>query len=92
MAIALLYSFRIMLAGCDSMLARRDLLFQLDKSQSLSFSIVFNFKTIIEFIVYYRFLSFTIKFLSFTIKFLTNVYQILSNFIVLGQYQTLEEF
>ena len=75
MAIVLLYSFRIVSAGRDIMSARRDLPFQFDKSQNLSFFIVFGFETIIfyKFIVYYRFLSFSIGFLS-------NFYCLLSNF------------
>ena len=75
MAIVLLYSFRIVSAGHDSMSARRDLSSQFDKSQNLSFSIVFGFKTIIfdKFIVDYHFFivfyQISIKFLSFTIEF-----------------------
>ena len=57
MAIVLIYCLRIVSAGRDSISARRDLLFQFDKSQNLSFSIVFGFKTIIfdKFIIYYHF-------------------------------------
>ena len=60
MAIVLLYSFRIVSAGRDSLLAGRDLPFQFVKSWNLSFSIVFGFKTIIfdKFIVYYLFYRF----------------------------------
>ena len=64
MAILLLYSFRIMSAGRNSMSAGRDLLFQFDKSRNLSFSIVFGFKMIIfaKIIVYYRFYGFLLDF------------------------------
>ena len=98
MVIVLLYSFRIVSARRDSKSARRDLPFQLDKSQNLSFSIVFGFKTIIfdKFIVYYHFFivfyQISIEFLSNTIGFLSNFYWILSNSIVSGRYETLEEF
>ena len=71
-SIVLLYSFRIVSAGRDSMLAGCDLPFQFNKSQNLSFSIVLGFKTIIfdKFIVYYRILSLTIEFL----RLLSNFY------------------
>ena len=66
MVIVLIYNFRIVSARRDSVSAGRDLLFQFDKSQNLSFSIVFGFETIIfdKFIIYYRFLSFYYSFLS----------------------------
>ena len=78
MAIVLLKCFRIVSARRDSMSAGRDLPFQFNKSQNLSFSIVFSFQTIIfdKFIAYYCFLIvlylISIKFLSLTIKFLSN--------------------
>ena len=73
MAIVLLYSFHIVSAG-------RDLPFQFNKSQNLSFSIVFGFKTIIfdKFIVNYSFLSFSMGFLSNFYRLLSNFYRILS--------------
>ena len=58
MAIVLLYSFLIVSTGRDSVSAGRDIPFQFDKSQNLSFSIVFGFKTIIfnKFTLNYHFL------------------------------------
>ena len=94
MAIVLLKCFRIVSAGRDSMSAGRDLPFQFNKSQNLSFSIFFGFKmmTFDKFIVYLRFLSFSIGFLSNFYHLLSNFYQILLNSIVLGRYDMLEEF
>ena len=80
MAIVLLYSFGIVSAGHDIVSPGSDLPFQFDKSQNLSFSIIFGFKTIIfdKFIFYYRFLSFSIGFLSNFYHLLLNFYWILS--------------
>ena len=78
MAIVLLHSFCIVSAGGDSMSAGQDLPFQFDKSQNLSFSIVYSLKTIIfdKFIVYYHFLSFSIRFLWNFYRLQSNFYQI----------------
>ena len=68
------------MAISDSMLARRDLPFQFDKSRNLPFSIVFGFKTIIfnKLIINYHFLSFSIGFLSNFYHLLSDFYRILS--------------
>ena len=94
MAIVLLYSFRIVSAGHDRTSARCYLPFQFNKSQNLWFSIVFGFKTIIfnKFIVYYRFFPLSIGFLSNFYRLLSDFYQILSNSIILGRYDTLDNF
>ena len=102
MAIVLLYSFRIVSAGSDSMSAICDLPFQFNKSQNLSFSIVFGFKMIIFLInlsfsiIFYHFLLF---YYPFSIKFELKNDNIDNKFIknycftiILGQYNTLERF
>ena len=87
--------------GHDSLSAGGDLPFQFDKSWNLLFSIVFGFETINfdKFIIYYNFLSFSIRFLSNFYCLLSNFYQnsiefyrILSNSIVLGRYDMFKEF
>ena len=77
------------MAISDSMLARRDLPFQFDKSRNLSFSIVFGFKTIIfnKFIINYHFLSFSIGFLSNFYHLLSDFYQISIEFYRFGTYR-----
>ena len=91
MAIVLLYNFRIVSARRDSLQAGRDLPFQFDKSWNLSFSIIFGFKTIIfdKFIVYYRFLSFSIGFLSTFIVYYQISIEFISNSIEFYQFRTI---
>ena len=72
MAIVLLYNFRIVLVGRDSVSAGRDLPFRFDKSQNLLFSIVFDLSF---FIVFYR--IWALKWFTMTITMTINLSKII---------------